>query len=205
MSNQNKQYGFHDDDYEISESFLKKGNVMIISDIEGYTPNTQITKILDHLKNGNNLIYNGDVLDYTYNGADRNNTPEKLCALTLLYHLVEGMKKGNVKCQIGNRELNKIKLLLTNLFLDENRKWWTEGDTILKIAQNLVTLNNESITNNAKLWLVEDLKIINPFWAGDKTKLLDIWKGVKKSANNKKIEKNQEINHYMNVIIQFLG
>jgi len=111
MSNQNKQYGFHDDDYEISESFLKKGNVMIISDIEGYTPNTQITKILDHLKNGNNLIYNGDVLDYTYNGADRNNTPEKLCALTLLYHLVEGMKKGNVKCQIGNRELNKIKLL----------------------------------------------------------------------------------------------
>jgi hypothetical protein len=179
-NNNNEQFGFLHD--KINKSFLQKGDVMIISDIEGYVPEIQITKILDHLKNGNNLIYNGDVLDYTYNGSDRNNSPEKLCALTLLYHLVEGMKKGNVKCQIGNRELNKIKLLLTNLFLDENRKWWTKGNTLLEIAQNLVKLNNESITKDEQLWLVEDLKIINPFWAGNKENLFKIWKGVNKSG-----------------------
>jgi hypothetical protein len=93
------------------------------------------------------------------------------------------MKIGNVKCQIGNRELNKIKLLLTNLFLNENRKWWTEGNTILEIAKNLVELNNKSITNNKQLWLVEDLKIINPFWAGNKENLFKIWKSVNKDGN----------------------
>ena len=97
----------------IKSALAENKRILITSDIEGLNPTGQLNKIYEHLKNEDPLIYNGDLLDYTGIGNLSNLTSsnkENLCSLKLLKKLVEGMQIGNVKCQIGNRELNKIKL-----------------------------------------------------------------------------------------------
>ena len=121
-------------------SFIQSHNdILIVSDLEGLNPATQINKITEHLSGSvegktNGIIYNGDLVDYT---TAPNSPPEKisinadnLCILKLLKLLVNGMESGNAKCMIGNRELNKIKLL-SLIQIQNNSKWWDDGETIL--------------------------------------------------------------------------
>ena len=164
-------------------SFIQSHNdILIVSDLEGLNPATQINKITEHLSGSvegktNGIIYNGDLVDYT---TAPNSPPEKisinadnLCTLKLLKLLVNGMESGNAKCMIGNRELNKIKLLAL-IQIQDNSKWWDDGETILEISQNLVSKTSTPENYNA-FWKVLDFTPFNPFWAGNRDNLKKLW------------------------------
>lgn len=147
-------------------NFLKgKKDIIIISDVEGFCPKEQIAKIIEYASGGvdktKGVIFNGDVLDYTVGievlGAAH---PDNLCALRLLKVLTNGMKAGNVICNIGNRDINKIKLLAL-LQAEDNSAWWESGENISDIAKNL---QNKYNGMRANFWKFNDLRSINPFW-----------------------------------------
>jgi hypothetical protein len=152
-------------------SFIEDhADTIIISDTEGLNPTSQINKIISHLQNpSKGVIFNGDVLDYTITFGTEANAktiikPENLCALKLLKVFVDGMSQPNpnVVCNIGNRDLNKIKLLPLLLTSDKT-EWWQNGNSYAEIAENLLTKFNGS-SCKANFWLFNDLKTINPFW-----------------------------------------
>ena len=147
-------------------SFIKgKKDIIIVSDVEGFGPKEQITKIVEYAKGRDKtkgVIFNGDALDYTVGIETLGNaSPDNLCALKLLKVLTDGMLAGNVICNIGNRDINKIKLLAL-LQAKDNSAWWQSGKSIPEIATNLVATFNKSGSNN--FWKFDDLRSINPFW-----------------------------------------
>ena len=70
------------------------------------------------------------------------------------------MKDGNVICNIGNRDINKIKLLAL-LQAEDKSKWWETGVSIPDIAMNLL---NKYTPKPQNFWKFNDLRSINPFW-----------------------------------------
>lgn len=150
----------------INKFINEKLDIIIISDIEGFNPINQIAKITEYASSYDKtkgVIFNGDVLDYTVGIemlGDLAHT-DNLCALKLLKVLTDGMKAGNVICNIGNRDINKIKLLAL-LQADDNSKWWEFGKTIPEIANKLLSIFKTSTPE--KFWKFNDLRSINPFW-----------------------------------------
>jgi hypothetical protein len=149
---------------DISKFLKGKKDIIIISDVEGFCPKEQIAKIIEYASSDDKskgVIFNGDVLDYTVGievlGAAH---PDNLCALRLLKVLTNGMKAGNVICNIGNRDINKIKLLAL-LQAEDNSAWWESGENISDIAENLQITYHEKPD---KFWKFNDLRSINPFW-----------------------------------------
>ena len=149
---------------DISKFLEGKKDIIIISDVEGFCPKEQIAKIIEYASGDDKskgVIFNGDVLDYTVGievlGAAH---PDNLCALRLLKVLTNGMKAGNVICNIGNRDINKIKLLAL-LQAKDDLAWWESGDNISDIAKNL---QNKYNGMRANFWKFNDLRSINPFW-----------------------------------------
>ena len=149
---------------DISKFLEGKKDIIIISDVEGFCPKEQIAKIIEYASGDDKtkgVIFNGDVLDYTVGievlGAAH---PDNLCALRLLKVLTNGMKAGNVICNIGNRDINKIKLLAL-LQAEDNSAWWESGENISDIAKNL---QNKYNGMRANFWKFNDLRSINPFW-----------------------------------------
>lgn len=72
------------------------------------------------------------------------------------------MKAGNVICNIGNRDINKIKLLALLQAEDKtDATWWESGLNISDIAENLRKTYHEKPD---KFWKFNDLRSINPFW-----------------------------------------
>ena len=124
---------------DISEFIKSKSDVIIVSDVEGFCAKEQIEKIIEYAsgKDNKGVIFNGDVLDYTV-GIDNLGSAhvDNLCALKLLKVLTDGMKAGHVICNIGNRDINKIKLLAL-LQAADNSNWWLNGKNISEIATNL--------------------------------------------------------------------
>ena len=152
---------------DISKFLKWKKDIIIISDVEGFCPKEQIAKIIEYSSGGvdktKGVIFNGDILDYTVGievlGAAH---PDNLCALRLLNVLTNGMKAGNVICNIGNRDINKIKLLALLQAEDKtDATWWESGDNISDIAENL---QNTYHKKPDKFWKFNDLRSINPFW-----------------------------------------
>jgi hypothetical protein len=94
------------------------------------------------------------------------------------------MVQGTCKCLIGNRELNKIKMIALNLEgnLDVNSdyKWKTDGKTILEIAKNLVTSCKPNSTYDDTFWKCNDLGLFNPYWNVNNDKFNDKWVNDKK-------------------------
>ena len=169
--------------------FIKKHNdILIISDIEGLSSTTQIDKIMKHLTTNinskNGIIYNGDVIDNTITGNNKdpyistNDMPvENLCSLKLLELLVQNMDENatHAKCMIGNRDLNKIKMLALNQAQDDSR-WWVNGTTILDIAEQLVK-NTDTLEKYNAFWKITNMQPFNPFWAPNRTLLNENWFG----------------------------
>lgn len=147
-------------------NFIKRNkDIIIVSDVEGFCPKKQIAKIVEYAScadQSKGVIFNGDVLDYTVGVEDLGNDadPHNLCALKLLKVLTDGMKARNVICNIGNRDINKIKLLAL-LQAEDNSAWWESGKSIEEIAGNLLTKYN---ANPKNFWKFNDLRSINPFW-----------------------------------------
>ena len=50
---------------DISIFLNSNEQILIVSDVEGLNPETQIKIILAHINGGGKIIYNGDILDYT--------------------------------------------------------------------------------------------------------------------------------------------
>ena len=150
---------------DISNFINTHNDIVITSDVEGLNPAMQIVKIMEYCTGDmkKSMIYNGDVLDYTFFPPSKfleKPQHEQLCALTLLRALVDGMHAKNVKCLIGNREINKIKLLLL-LQSADNDKWWNKHDSILETSKYLVQQFREKQNN---FWLLKNLVVINSFW-----------------------------------------
>lgn len=113
--------------------------VLIVSDVEGYMPFTQSSKIMEHIHHDWHLVYCGDLFDYTViPGMKRPNENgyeseiSRCCALKLLKYLVE---KNNCYSVLGNRDINKIRLwqYVQN---KEQTKWWTlSGDDEAKFNE----------------------------------------------------------------------
>jgi hypothetical protein len=167
-----------------------KTDVLLISDTEGLNPKKQIDKIVEHYEKDGKIICLGDLFDYTFAGKidTVKIDVDNLCQLKLLKIMVDGMKKGQCQCVIGNRDLNKIKLIPLLFFKNENDYWYenTENDTnILDIALRLLKTNqNNRKSNPASIWLMDDLRVVNPFWAAN----------IKAVQNRN--TKNKEINEY---------
>lgn len=169
---------------EITPFILQHSDIIIVSDIEGFMPKAQVKKVMEYAKSeegaiksqGKGVIFNGDVLDYTVTFGTESaakvkigSNSEEVCSLKLLKALVDGMIKPNpsVICNIGNRDLNKIKLLAL-LLTSDGQKWWEEGSSYKDIAENLLKNFNESKCK-ATFWEFSDLKTINPFWNSSNT------------------------------------
>jgi len=152
------------DRVDISNFIKSKKDIIIVSDVEGFCPKEQIAKIEEYASGkdqSKGVIFNGDIFDYTVVGAGVGNADKNnLCALKLLKALTNGMKAGNVICNIGNRDINKIKLLAL-LQAEDNSAWWETGKSIPEIATNLLNKYNK---NPEKFWKFNDLRSINPFW-----------------------------------------
>jgi hypothetical protein len=182
---------------DISSFIQNHSDIIIVSDTEGFMPQAQIDKIMEYSASAspsNGVIFNGDTLDYTITfGTEKDAkdviNSENACALKLLKALVEGMTKQNrsVVCNIGNRDLNKIKLLallLTNEEEeedeDEEKKntWWTNGNTYKEIATNLLE-KFKSSRCKANFWRFNDLKTINPYWNTKNSAFNPRWNSTK--------------------------
>ena len=152
---------------DISDFIKSKKDIIIVSDVEGFCPEKQIAKIVDYASGkdqSKGVIFNGDIFDYTVVGAGLDNADKNnLCALKLLKALTDGMKAGNVICNIGNRDINKIKLLAL-LQAEDNSAWWESGETGKSIPEIATNLLNKYNKNPEKFWKFNDLRSINPFW-----------------------------------------
>ena len=100
-------------------SFLKKKKVFVMSDLEGKIPfkiYEKAEQIFSKPENG--FIYNGDIADYTGNLNVTDSQRYKFLKFIKL------LNDNNNNCIsiLGNRDLNKIKVLPLVLFEDKRNK-----------------------------------------------------------------------------------
>jgi hypothetical protein len=157
-------------------TFLNK-RTAIVSDIEGYIPISHLNKIKENAKN-NQLIFLGDLFDHTTIGINVSENPERCCVLQLLKLFVDN---PNVKCIMGNREINKIKMTQLCQFKSGDT-WWknddkTTGNDFIKIyADNLVEATKDKPND---IWLVDsnNFKQFWPYW-NDTNPNIGSWNGL---------------------------
>jgi hypothetical protein len=152
----------------------------IVSDIEGYIPKSQLEKIKENIEK-QQLIFLGDLFDYTTIAIDVREKPERCCALQLLKLFVDN--PNSVRCVMGNRDINKIKMAQLCQFNNKS-KWWKKDteklygkELIDNYAKQLIELNDKK-TND--LWLVDgnNFKQLWPYW-NDTNPNISNWKGLK--------------------------
>ena len=185
--------------YDLSEFIMggKGGEgckTLLISDFEGTTPTAHFKKFKEYCKgeDGKRVIFLGDVFDNTAqfgpycNGNECLDPDEEYgncvsdknyCALQTIKTLVDD-EQTNCRYVVGNRDVNKIKLLPFFYFKDTNmRKWWKgynnpEDNTIVtfksyeEIVKNLLT----TLKSSENKWMIQgdDIKYFRPFWNNDK-------------------------------------
>jgi len=192
-------------------NFLTNGiETLICSDFEGTLPTEQIKKfesvfINSNIDSNNNLdlnqdlnldptnpkqiVYLGDIFDNTGGCTSYNNT--NYCALKILKYLVDYPEKS--RYVVGNRDINKIKLVPLLQFADDSKWWllsesesesktWFQNKTngkIWKKSSNIqpyeviaINLLNSSIKSS--IWKVETMEKYIPFWS-KKTELNTHW------------------------------
>jgi hypothetical protein len=161
-------------------SFIKDSELLIISDFEGTTPNTQFEKFAEYATGGGTekkVIYLGDVFDSTVALKIKESKESKegcvqddnYCALQSVKLLVDNPTQ--CKYVVGNRDLNKIKLLPFFQFKDGTKWWNPEGATSYEaIVEKLL----DTVGNGEKeVWLVggkdaagkdTTMDFFKPFW-----------------------------------------
>ena len=160
--------------------FIKKKRVKIISDFEGKISSSLYNKEIYALGiNKDDLerfIYCGDIADYTGNlNAD---DPERYKFLKFIKFINDNSNK--FAYVLGNRDLNKLKLLQLLVFKNQSIKWWRGNPDpsvpfdILKISDSLL----RSKLDGELEWLVEDLTSFYPYWEYSHKDILE-WKGWK--------------------------
>jgi hypothetical protein len=172
--------------YDLSQ-FLKKETI-IVSDLEGTAPTSQLDEIM---KGDKQVLYLGDLCDYTYYEQEisKNLKTENLCMLRLMKHFVDKQhsEHGATRWILGNRDLNKIKLRHLLQVRDKSLTYWKEPEelystvtkksapqhtqhikktnlhlvNISKLAIELIDLNK-----TPNIWAINnnDFKKFAPFW-----------------------------------------
>jgi hypothetical protein len=218
---------YTEDRYNLT-NFIQNSIILLISDFEGTTPTTHFSKFKEYCEKGQGsdqrVIFLGDIFDNTaqYNKKctgeaceEPDAKDEKPCpsdanyvALQTLQLLVDN--PDNCRYVVGNRDINKIKLLPFFSFKD-GTKWWkekkvvgesnvgggleSEGQVVpFESYADIVTeLLNRLEANGVEddLWLVNNtnIKYFRPFWKNKintegSVKEIDT-KGEKSYAKNK--------------------
>ena len=145
-----------------------KGRVNIISDLEGKVPGGIRDKIFSPREK---FIYCGDIADYTgnLNASD----PERYQFFKFVKHINDN--PSIFAYVLGNRDLNKIKLLQLLVFNEQANKWW-RGD--LSKPFNILEISNSLLPPNNPEWYVQDLTSFYPYW-NTNNKDITFWKGWK--------------------------
>ena len=163
-------------------SFLKeKERIYIISDFEGKIP----AKIYEKAKSifredKNGFIYTGDIADYT--GNLNRNDPGRYNFLKFI-QLLNSNNKNCVNI-LGNRDINKIKVLPLLLFRN-NKKWWKgteEMQTKSKLLNDDILEISKMLLTDPIDWKVQNLTYFYSFWFlkdGLEEGPLDKWVGWK--------------------------
>jgi hypothetical protein len=168
-------------------------DVLLISDFEGTAPKAHFEKFTEYCTN-KKVIFLGDMFDSTATVGDKNCkgdmcdnpeqphpckefTDENYCALRTLKLMVEN--PDNCRYVVGNRDLNKIKMLPFFQFAD-GYKWWDQGNSYVEIVTYLLTTLNIG-TNK---WLYEDMEYFKPFWKLGKETDKKKWDEQKDHWNN---------------------
>ena len=179
--------------YDLSDFIMgKEGKgceTLLISDFEGTTPKTHFEKFKEYCTNNKDVddkekrvIFLGDVFDNTsqfgtYCTGEECIDPDEedgncvgdinYCALQTIKILVDdGKKEKNCRYVVGNRDINKIKLLPFFSFSD-GTKWWSQGESYEEIVKKLLETLAVAKKEKTNPWLVqgkENLKYFKPFW-----------------------------------------
>jgi hypothetical protein len=188
--------------YDLSE-FIAKGKTLLISDFEGTTPTKHFDEFARYCTT-EQVIFLGDVFDNTAQTVkncekdsckdpddDTGNcvNVDNYCALKTIKLLVDN--EDRCKYVVGNRDVNKIKLLPFFSF-SQGEPWWTDGDSYHDIVNNLLL----KLEEDADPWLIKtkDKKYFRPFWNNNKVEYLERWVNNKKITGQKKVinEKGEE-------------
>lgn len=157
--------------------FLTNGKeTLICSDFEGTMPLKQIEIFEEVFKSDKQIIYLGDIFDNTGSCKKINN--KNYCSLKTLKYLVDYPEKS--RYVVGNRDINKIKLVPLLQFKSDEKWWLTNKKSwainksnagtgrwsdllpvYTEIVSNLINAN----TQNNNIWKVETMKDYVPFWA----------------------------------------
>ena len=164
--------------------FIKDSEVLLISDFEGTAPRAHFEKFKDYCET-KKVIFMGDLFDSTVTLGDKNCSGDKCdnpelahssgcikfenyCALQTIKLMVD----NQIRCRyvVGNRDLNKIKLLPFFQFKDGS-KWWKTNPTTNQPWSSYAEIVNYLIQVDGDPWLIssdQDLALFKPFWNLDK-------------------------------------
>jgi len=159
--------------------FIKNSEVLIISDFEGTAPTAHFKEFKKYCET-KKVIFMGDLFDSTVTLGDictielcENpelphirgciNT-ENYCALQTIKLMVDN--KDNCRYVVGNRDINKIKLLPFFQFKDGS-KWWKTNPATNSSWSSYEEIVNYLIRIEDDPWLIssdQDLALFKPFW-----------------------------------------
>jgi hypothetical protein len=156
--------------------FLKNREVLLISDFEGTAPKAHFQNFQKYCTSPEKgVVFLGDAFDSTVLLGDKNCesakctdadldhnclVSENYCALKTIKLLVDNPDK--CRYVVGNRDLNKIKLL-PFFQLKSGDNWWLNGSTYAEIVDNLLQLCQST---NDDIWLIDNQNAdaFKPFW-----------------------------------------
>jgi len=171
--------------------FLTNGKqTLICSDYEGTSSIKQINVFVNAITDDNKqVIYLGDLFDNT---SDCSKKSENYCSLKMLKYLVDYPDKS--RYVVGNRDINKIKLVQLLNFVDNTPWWRNKDDDIPKTTTQWVktkdwvklTLNDMYIDivskliidnmNNNDIWEAKTMEYYVPFWSKLPDVLVKNWR-----------------------------
>lgn len=127
---------------DITDFFTNGKETLICSDYEGTIPTAQMAKFQEVFSNPNKqVVYLGDIFDNT---GDCKAKTENYCALNMLKLLIDNPEKS--RYVVGNRDINKIKLVPLLQFREKNKWWVLENDKLIS-AQYYKKSSTYGITN----------------------------------------------------------
>ena len=142
--------------------FIKGKRVKIISDFEGKISSSLYNQEIFLIANSKRdetfrFIYCGDIADYTGNlNVDDN---ERYKFLKFIKFINDN--RDNFAYVLGNRDLNKLRVLQLVVFDDQTNKWW-RGDPSKPF--NILEISDSLLSPDKPEWWVEDLTSFYSYW-----------------------------------------
>ena len=165
---------------DITNFLINGKETLICSDFEGTLPTKQIENFQSVFsEKSKQIVYLGDIFDNT--GCDKGITRDNYCSLKTLKYLVDYPEKS--RYVVGNRDINKIKLVPLLQFTDNSKWWLSESEkpdlNVNSFNENIyIDIVSKLINNNLKSWKVKTMTDYVPFWAKKPDELKKKWLGL---------------------------